>query len=108
MEDLLQRCKENMDAFGELYRLYSADVFRTAYLLVRNRSMAEDITQETFILLFSKIPLYTKNAGSFRNWLYSVTMNTTKNSLRKQLSQRSSVIAAFLVIYLTEHFSFLR
>ncbi|NEW07508.1 RNA polymerase sigma factor [Paenibacillus sp. SYP-B3998] len=83
MEDLIQRCKQNdMFAFGELFEAYSTEVYQTIFVLVRDRSVAEDATQETFMHLFSKIQQYDE-AYPFRNWLYQVALNLSKNYIRK-------------------------
>jgi len=83
-EALFNRCLAGeMEAFGQLYEKYSELVYRTSLLLVRNRGLAEDVMQETFIHLFSKIVLF-KRRESFEGWLYRITINMSKNALRKQ------------------------
>lgn len=83
MQEIIQRCKENdKDAFGELFETYSTQVYQSILIMVRERNMAEDITQEIFIHLFSKIQYYDEKLP-FRNWLYQVSMNIAKNHLRK-------------------------
>jgi RNA polymerase sigma factor (sigma-70 family) len=81
---IIERCKQgDMEGFGLLFETYSRTIHQTAYLITRNNSLAEDITQETIIHLFTNIRHY-KEEYSFENWLFRVTVNVTKNALRKQ------------------------
>lgn len=83
MESLIQRCKaRNREAQEELYENYKNQVYRTALLFTCNRTLADDITQETFIRLFDKINLYDESYP-FQTWLYKVVLNVARNTLRK-------------------------
>jgi len=84
MEEIIERCKEkDISSQGILYEKYSQKVYRTAYLLTKSKTLAEDITQETFIRLFSKITLF-EVGKAFEPWLYTITLNVSKNVLKKQ------------------------
>jgi len=39
---------------------------------------AEDLTQDVFLQVFSKLPDYSED-GSFRSWLFAIVVNTWKN-----------------------------
>ena len=43
------------EALGILFQLHHQAVFRTAYGITRNYDLAEDITQQVFIELFTAI-----------------------------------------------------
>ncbi|MCY9698415.1 RNA polymerase sigma factor [Paenibacillus alginolyticus] len=84
MEEIIKRCKQgDMEGFGLLFKNYSRTIHQTSYLITRNNSLADDITQETIVHLFSNIQQY-KDQYPFENWLFRVTVNVTKNALRKQ------------------------
>jgi RNA polymerase sigma-70 factor (ECF subfamily) len=84
VDEMIERCKQgDMEGFGLLFETYSRTIHQTAYLITRNKSLAEDITQETIIHLFSNIRHY-KEQYPFENWLFRVTVNVTKNALRKR------------------------
>jgi RNA polymerase sigma-70 factor, ECF subfamily len=83
MKDTIRRCKQSeMQAMSELYEKYKSQVYRTAYLLTRSESSAEDVTQDTFIRVFAKIATFDETK-SFEAWLYRVTINVAKNHFRK-------------------------
>lgn len=84
MQELIQGCIEgDHDAMGALYEKYRDRVYRTAYLLTRNAALSDDITQESFIRVFSKLSLY-KPEYTFESWLYKVVLNVYRNMTRKE------------------------
>lgn len=84
MQELIQRCiNRDKEAMSMLYENYRDQVYKTAYLLTRNAALSDDITQESFIRVFSKISLY-KAEYSFESWLYKVVLNVYRNMNRKE------------------------
>lgn len=67
----------------ELFTKHSTMVYRTAYFLTKSKAMADDITQETFIRMINKIHLYDPKKP-IEPWIYRITINITRNMLRKQ------------------------
>ncbi|MBQ8568166.1 MAG: sigma-70 family RNA polymerase sigma factor [Oscillospiraceae bacterium] len=55
-------------------------VFRLAYSYVRNRTDAEDITQEVFFRLYNSSESFSADENA-KAWLIRVTVNTSKNHL---------------------------
>jgi RNA polymerase sigma-70 factor (ECF subfamily) len=73
----------DLRAFEELVRLYQAEVFRFAWHLTRDRSLAEDITQETFLRAFRFINGY-RGTQRFGSWLFAIARNCSMDALRKR------------------------
>lgn len=70
--ELIKRCQlDNLEAFDELYKLYSRKAFRTACFIAGNRELAEDIVQEAFTQCFLQIKKL-KKPELFNNWFYSI------------------------------------
>ncbi|WP_409343359.1 RNA polymerase sigma factor [Paenibacillus sp. MBLB4367] len=67
----------------EVFNDYSTYVYRVALLLTRSASLADDVTQETFLKVFKKIHTYDP-MKPMQPWIYRITVNTTRNLLRKQ------------------------
>jgi RNA polymerase sigma factor (sigma-70 family) len=65
-----------------MFTEYSPFVFRTAYFLTRSDSLADDITQETFIKIMKGFHTYD-SSKPIEPWIYKITINTTRNILRK-------------------------
>lgn len=84
LEEIIRRCIEkDAEAIEFLYEKYKSKVYRTSYLLSNNASLADDITQEAFIRIFSKMHLY-KKSYSFDSWIYKIVLNVYRNICRKQ------------------------
>jgi RNA polymerase sigma-70 factor (ECF subfamily) len=66
----------------QIYNEYSSFVYKVALFLIKSRTLAEDITQETFIQVFRKYHLYDSNKP-FEPWIYRITINTYHNMSRK-------------------------
>ncbi|MGD6802788.1 RNA polymerase sigma factor [Rossellomorea aquimaris] len=58
-------------------------VYRTALLLTKSRSLADDITQETFIRILTKYHTYDETKP-IKPWIYTITINVTRSIMRKQ------------------------
>jgi RNA polymerase sigma-70 factor (ECF subfamily) len=71
----------NRDAFEPLVHFYSPRIYTHIFRLVRSREEAEDLTQETFVLAYRKIAQYDQSRP-FRNWLYTIATNVSRNSAR--------------------------
>ena len=70
-------------AMEEIVRRYSNKVYNLAYHLTRDASAAEEIMQEVFLTIISKINTLTNDAY-FSTWLYRVATNASYGFLRKE------------------------
>jgi RNA polymerase sigma-70 factor (ECF subfamily) len=75
----------DLRAFEELVRAYQADVWRFAYHLTRDRALAEDVTQESFLRAFRFIGSYRGDA-KFTSWLFRIGRNCAMDALRTRSS----------------------
>ncbi|MDQ0720264.1 RNA polymerase sigma factor (sigma-70 family) [Paenibacillus sp. W4I10] len=71
------------DEAGQLFTDYSKYIYRTALLLTRSETLADDITQETFIQVFRKFNTFD-STKPIKPWIYKISINTMRNMLRKQ------------------------
>lgn len=63
--------------------LYRDDVFRFAYLVVRDAPLAQDAVQEAFLKVFRSINKF-QFRSSFKSWLYRVAVNEAITLLRRR------------------------
>ena len=63
-------------------RRHAAAVTGVAYHVVRDRALAEDIAQETFLRVWRAAPTYDPRWGSARSWLLSISRNAAIDSAR--------------------------
>jgi RNA polymerase sigma-70 factor (ECF subfamily) len=82
-KDLIQKSQEgNEEAYGILVETYKTKVFHMAYSLTLNREVADDLAQEVFIKVFYALPRF-KGKAAFSTWLHQITVNHTRDYLRK-------------------------
>ncbi|MGQ9705419.1 MAG: RNA polymerase sigma factor [bacterium] len=90
-ETLLSRFLEGDElSFEMIVERHKDMVHRIAYSIVRNRTIAEDVSEETFIKLYYKANTF-KGKSKFTTWLYSITSNTAKNHLRDIIRKHSDI-----------------
>jgi RNA polymerase sigma-70 factor, ECF subfamily len=70
-------------AFRELLTRYERPVFSLIFRMVRDRTLAEDLSQEAFIRAFNAIGTY-KTGYKFSNWILKIANNHTIDHLRKR------------------------
>ncbi len=91
----LQRARSgDLFAFEELVRAYQAEVFRFAWHLTRDRTLAEDATQETFLRAFRFIDRW-RGEQRFGSWLFAIARNCSFDALRtrRHLALDADVVA---------------
>jgi RNA polymerase sigma-70 factor, ECF subfamily len=80
---LEQALAGDLDAFGELIRLYERPVFNLAYRMLGNGAEAEDAAQEAFLRAYTNLHRYDTERP-FKTWLLSITSNHCIDRLRKR------------------------
>lgn len=82
--DLVREIKRgDARAMEEIVKRYSNKVYNLAYHLTRDSAAAEEIMQDVFLTVISKIGTLT-NEEYFSTWLYRVTTNAAYGFLRKE------------------------
>jgi len=76
------------DAFEVLLSRYESAVVTFCYAFVRNREIAEDLAQETFLRVYRSAPRY-KPLAKFTTWLYRISANLCINELNKGKLRRA-------------------
>src|SRR6266540_3029512 len=61
-------------AFRELVRRYERPIFSLLYRMVRDRALAEDLAQETFIKVLNAIGSYNPQF-KFSSWIFKIANN---------------------------------
>ena len=83
MEELLQKAQRGDEkAFLELFEMYENQMYRVAFLHVKNEADALDVMQEVAYRMFKNIGT-VKNVKFFKTWLTRITMNCAVDHIRK-------------------------
>jgi RNA polymerase sigma-70 factor (ECF subfamily) len=82
--------KGNNSAFDILLKRHEDTVYSYIYYIVRNRELAEDIFQETFVkaIVTIKQGRYTEN-GKFRAWISRIAHNLIIDNYRQEKNEQT-------------------
>ena len=77
-------------AYRELLDRYQRPVFSLVYRMVRDRELAEDLAQETFVKVFNHLDRFNPKY-KFSSWIFKIASNLAIDSLRKKEPQMVSL-----------------
>lgn len=81
---LVQKAKDkDINAFSELYSIYSEDLYRFALYMLNSKEDAEDAVQEAVVTAFRQISNLRDNT-LFKAWLFKILSNQCKLILKKR------------------------
>lgn len=81
--ELVERAKQDIDYFSELFDRYFTRVYQFHYFRIRQKEDAEDLTSETFMKIFKKLDTYHEKGIPFSVWVFTVARNTLIDFVRK-------------------------
>ena len=91
IKNLCKRAKKgSKEAACELLRIHYADIFAYLRRLCGSQQDAEDLTQETFLKVWSALAGF-KGRSSFSTWLHRIAYNTYVDWQRGRPTQTQSV-----------------
>ena len=83
IEELIARTADgDRAAFQRLYDLTSAKLFGVALRILRSRSEAEDVLQDSFVKIWRNADRYRSTGFSPMTWLITIARNTAIDRLR--------------------------
>jgi len=78
-EELVERAKENPEAFSVLYERYVDQIYQYIFYRTGNRYDAEDLTAKTFYRALANLKRYRYRGLPFSAWLYRIAHNLVAN-----------------------------
>lgn len=89
--ELVDRARAgDLSAFDALVRRHHARIHRLALHMLRDRSEAEDVAQETFIRAYQALARFDGRSEPY-TWFYRIAVNLSLNLLRSRRGQTSRV-----------------
>ena len=79
--ELARKAEER--AYRELLRRYQRPVFSLIYRMVRDRELAEDLSQETFVKVLNALDRY-RPEYKFSSWVFKIANNAAIDHLRRK------------------------
>ncbi len=82
--ELVARARRgNQAACREIVRRHQRPVFNLIVRMVRDRTLAEDLSQDAFLKVFSRLDRYDPQY-KFSNWVFKIAHNTVVDHLRQR------------------------
>ena len=83
-QDVVLRARAGHEAaYRELIRRYERPVFALVFRMVRDRELAEDLAQETFVKALNAIESY-RPEFKFSSWIFKIANNAAIDHLRRR------------------------
>ncbi|MCC9072768.1 RNA polymerase sigma factor [Flavobacterium sp. F-65] len=82
-------------AFEELYKLYWQKVFRLCMGYVNNYDIAQDLAQETFIIVWKKLDTF-RNEASIGTWIFRIASNNCLRQIEKDKRFQKSELPTYI------------
>jgi RNA polymerase sigma-70 factor (ECF subfamily) len=83
-QEVVLQAREGLEAaYRELIRRYERPIFSLIYRMVRDRALAEDLSQETFIKALNAIDSY-RPEYKFSSWIFKIANNAAIDQIRRR------------------------
>jgi len=105
-KDILIRAKKgDLDAFEYILSFYEKAIYNYCLRILKNSSNAKDVTQETFIKVYTHRKLIDPEKN-IKTWIFTIATNTTYDFLRGKkrkneisLDEENETISSFEAYY---------
>lgn len=75
---------KNQRAFSQLYDMYAESILGVIYNIVKDKSMAEEILQDTFLKVWDKSDTFDQKKGRFFTWILNIARNSAIDKTRSK------------------------
>lgn len=73
--------KKDESAFNEVMEMYKNRIYNYLHLMLGDRDMAEELTQDTFVKVYFKAG--SLKTGNLKSWIYTIATNLARSEFRK-------------------------
>lgn len=91
-----QLIEGSQDALASLYDRHAQAVFATAMRVSRDRGIAAEVVQETFLTMWNRAELFDPSRGALSAWLLRIARNRAIDRLRQaSVHERAATFSSF-------------
>ena len=84
LSELIRRSVQgDTEAFGRIYDMFLARVYRYAFYVSGDRFDAEDMAEDVFVKVWQKLPTFRGGGAAFLTWLFRITHNHVVDRIRQ-------------------------
>jgi len=90
LDTLIQQFQQKDEkAFEELYNLYALSIHGFINNIVRNKGIADEIVQDTFMKAWQNSHKYAPEKGRFFTWILNIARNASIDQIRSKAHKES-------------------
>lgn len=82
------------EVFEDLYDKYHHDLFQFLFYMVRNKQLAEDLTQEVYIKIIKSYDSFKGNSSE-KTWIFSIARHAAIDYFRGQKRKKKHIMDLF-------------
>ncbi len=82
--------KQDQKGLTLLYKQYGASIFGGIIRIIKDKEIAEEVLQQTFLNVWNKIDLYQADKGSFYTWISRIARNAAIDKTRLKSYQNKN------------------
>ncbi|MCH3882486.1 MULTISPECIES: RNA polymerase sigma factor [Tenacibaculum] len=91
LEELVVQFKnKNVKAFESLYEMYNDSVSGVIFNIVRDKELAQEVTQDVFIKAWNNADTYSAKKGRFFTWIINIARNAAIDKTRSKNFKNNS------------------
>ncbi len=91
LEELVVQFKnKNVKAFESLYEMYNDSVSGVIFNIVRDKELAQEVTQDVFIKAWNNADAYSAKKGRFFTWIINIARNAAIDKTRSKNFKNNS------------------
>lgn len=101
-QEIIERSKKDVNAFGELYEKYFDRIYNYIYRQTDDEDLAGDLCSQAFINALNNLPRYEFRGVPFSAWIYKIAGNEVNKHYRKNKGKKIFSIEEMKVKELVE------
>ncbi|APG64067.1 MULTISPECIES: RNA polymerase sigma factor [Tenacibaculum] len=91
LEELVVQFKnKNVKAFESLYEMYNDSVSGVIFNILRDKELAQEVTQDVFIKAWNNADTYSAKKGRFFTWIINIARNAAIDKTRSKNFKNNS------------------
>ena len=102
-QEIIERSKKDVNAFGELYEKYFDRIYNYIYRQTDDEDLAGDLCSQSFINALNNLPKYEFRGVPFSAWIYKIAGNEVNKHYRKNKGKKIFSIEELKVKELVEN-----
>lgn len=83
--------KKDNHTFEYLFKSYHESIFGVAFNILKNKELAEEVTQDVFLKVWNNIDSYSSKKGRLFTWMLNITRNAAIDKIRSKDFSKSKL-----------------